>query len=100
MSMANFKDILKTSDLILVDFYADWCAPCKMMPPILKEVKSALGDQVKIIKIDVDKNPQISAAYNIRSIPTIMLFEKEKLVWSNAGVPQASSLINSIKTYI
>lgn len=95
--MAQFKDILKSNNLVLVDFYADWCAPCRMMPPILKEVKSTLGDRIKIIKIDVDKNPQISAAYNIRSIPTIILFKEGKAIWTNTGVSQANQLVGEIK---
>lgn len=96
----TFNDIINSDKPVLVDFYADWCGPCKMMPPILKEVKSSLGDQVKIIKIDSDKEVQLSQKYQIRSIPTLMIFKNGKVLWKEAGVKQASELQTILKQYI
>ena len=71
--MSKFNDIINESRPVLVDFYADWCQPCKMVSPILDEVKKAMGEKVRIIKIDVDKNPSIATKYHIRGVPTLML---------------------------
>ena len=90
--MANFNDLIKDKKPVLVDFFADWCQPCKMVAPILQDVKKDLGDQVKIIKINVDNNPSISAKYGIRSIPTLMLFKEGKLKFSQAGVVPAEEI--------
>jgi thioredoxin 1 len=98
--MSNFSQIINDKTPVLVDFYADWCAPCKMMPPILKEVKNKLGDKIRIIKIDTDKNPAISQKYRIRSIPTMILFKNGKNVWQTSGVLQASQLIETLNYYL
>lgn len=90
--MAQFKDIINENKPVLVDFYADWCHPCKMVTPILQNVKMDLGDQVKIIKINVDNNPEISAKYGIRSIPTLMLFKNGQLKFNQAGVLPAEEI--------
>jgi len=94
--MSKFSQIINDSTPVLVDFYADWCQPCKIMAPQLKQLKSEMGESVKIIKIDVDKNPQISAVYNIRSVPTLMLFKQGQIKWSGAGVIPASQIKNII----
>lgn len=88
----TFGEILRTEDLVLVDFTATWCGPCKMMAPILDELKSDVGSKVLILKIDVDKNPQASAAYNIQGVPTLILFKKGKIVWRQSGVIPANEL--------
>jgi len=88
----TFGEILRTEELVLVDFTATWCGPCKMMAPILDELKSAVGSKVLILKIDVDKNPQVSAAYNIQGVPTLILFKKGKIVWRQSGVIPANEL--------
>jgi thioredoxin 1 len=98
--MSNFSQIINDKTPVLVDFYADWCAPCKMMPPILKEVKNKLGDKIRIIKIDTDKNPAISQKYRIRSIPTMILFKNGENVWQTSGVLQASQLIETLNYYL
>jgi len=98
--MANFNEIIKSDTPVLIDFYAEWCAPCRMIPPILKQVKDSMGEQLKIIKIDVDKNPHVAAAYNIQSVPTIMLFKNGKQVWRNSGVSQANQLISIVQSNI
>ena len=90
--IAKFNDIIKDNTPVLVDFYADWCQPCKMVTPILEQVKSELGDKVKIIKINVDNNQEVSAKYNIRSIPTLMLFKQGEVKWNQAGVVPAEQI--------
>ncbi|HHC79217.1 MAG TPA: thioredoxin [Flavobacteriia bacterium] len=97
--MATFNDLIKQNTLVLVDFKADWCGPCKMMAPILKEVKHQLKDSVKIIKIDVDKNPSVAATYQVRGVPTLILFKKGKQVWRQSGVLQASQLVQIINSH-
>lgn len=94
----KFDDIIQSNETVLVDFFATWCGPCKMVPPILSDVKQRLGDQVKIIKIDVDKNPQISQRFQIQSIPTIMIFKKGEMVWRKSGVVPAHELEKLLKT--
>ena len=96
----NFQEIINDNKPVLVDFYADWCQPCKMVAPILKQVKDQLGDQVKIIKINVDTNQSVSAKYNIRSIPTLLLFKSGKIVWNKVGVASASEIIKNINEII
>lgn len=90
--MAQFKDIINENKPVLIDFYADWCQPCKMVTPILQNVKKELGDKVKIIKINVDSNPEISAKYGIKSIPTLMLFKNGQLRYNQAGVLPAEEI--------
>jgi len=96
--MAKFSELIKSHPKVLVDFSADWCGPCKMLKPILKQVKDALGDEVKIIKIDTDKNQALSAKYQIRGVPTLLLFKNGKQVWRQSGVVPAQQLINIIKS--
>ena len=95
--MANFKDTVSGVKPVLVDFYAEWCGPCKMMPPILDQVKEELGDEVKIIKIDVDKNKALADAYAVRGVPTLMIFKNGKLTWRESGVRQANELVGLLK---
>ncbi|MDY6799861.1 MAG: thioredoxin [Bacteroidota bacterium] len=94
--MSKFNDIINDNRPVLVDFYADWCQPCKMVSPILSEVKKSMGDKVRIIKIDVDKNPSIASKYNIRGVPTLMLFKNGQLKFNQAGVIPAEQIKNLI----
>ena len=90
--MAKFNQIINDKTPVLVDFYADWCQPCKMMSPVLKQLKDDMGEQLRIIKIDVDKHAQLSAVYNIRSVPTLMLFKEGNVAWTGKGVVPAHQL--------
>jgi len=94
---ANFNELINSETPILVDFYADWCQPCKAMKPILEEVKSQLEDNVRIIKINVDTNEKLANEYQIRSIPTLMIFKNQQELWKYSGVLDASSLVEIIK---
>lgn len=97
--MENFNSIINSDKPVLVDFFAEWCGPCKMMAPILSEVKQQLGEKAVIIKIDVDKNPNAAAMYQIRSVPTLMLFKKGQTLWKQAGVVQKNELIQLLNSH-
>ncbi|MEM9001675.1 MAG: thioredoxin [Bacteroidota bacterium] len=95
--MASFNDIIAGEKLVLIDFYATWCGPCKTMGPILKQVKDHVGDAAKIIKIDVDKNQDLVAKYQVRGVPTLLIFKNGKQIWRQSGVIQAHELGNRLK---
>jgi thioredoxin 1 len=88
----SFSDIIQGSKPVLVDFSAEWCGPCKMMPPILKEVKDKLGDKVTILKMDIDRNPAVATAYQIQSVPTLIVFRDGQIRWRQSGVVRAEQL--------
>lgn len=90
--MEQFNTIINGGTPVLVDFFATWCGPCKMMGPILQQLKSELGESIRIIKIDVDKNPAIAQHYQVRSVPTLKIFQNGQVKWSGSGVMQADQL--------
>lgn len=98
--MSSFNDIINSEKPVLVDFFAEWCGPCKTMAPILSKVKSNLGDQASIIKVDVDKNPAAAQAYQVRGVPTLILFKKGQILWKDSGVINEQQLTNVIKQYL
>lgn len=87
-----FGDLIKGHKPVLVDFSAEWCGPCKAMPPILKEVKAKLGDTITILKLDIDRNPSVASAYQIQSVPTLMVFRDGQVKWRQSGVMQAEQI--------
>ena len=93
---SSFQDIIQSSVPVLVDFYADWCAPCRAQAPILKQVKDELGQGVKIVKIDVDKNPALATKYQIRSIPALLIFRDGQLSWRHNGVASKPELTQQL----
>jgi thioredoxin 1 len=96
----TFGSIIKGDKPVLVDFFATWCGPCKMMPPILEQVHNQLGDQVRIIKIDVDKNQQLASQLSVSSVPTLAIFKNGEIKWRQPGVQQAGALVNLLKQHI
>ncbi|MQP25816.1 thioredoxin [Flavobacterium sp. LMO8] len=97
---AKFKEIINSNQLILVDFYADWCGPCKMMSPILQEVKGIIKDDVKIIKINVDQHQDLASHFMVRGVPTLMLFKSGKMLWRQSGVLSANDLKAIVNNYL
>ncbi|WP_417856851.1 thioredoxin [Xanthomarina gelatinilytica] len=96
--MSQFSELIHQEKPVLIDFFAEWCGPCKMMSPILKQVKDSLGDSVSILKVDVDKNQSIAAKYQVRGVPTLILFKQGKQLWRQSGVVQKEELINIINS--
>ncbi|MDE3253549.1 MAG: thioredoxin [Bacteroidota bacterium] len=90
--MGNFAAVLEKEKLVLVDFFAEWCGPCKMMAPVLKDLKTKIGEKATILKLDVDKNPQAASVYQIQGVPTLILFKEGKMVWRQSGVVSAQQL--------
>ena len=97
--MSKFKELINSDIPVLVDFYAEWCGPCKTMSPILAEVAKQVKGNAKIIKIDVDKNQQAASVYQVRGVPTLILFKNGKQVWKQSGVLPANELISLINQH-
>lgn len=95
----NFNQLIESETPVLVDFFAEWCAPCKMQAPILAEIAPLLHNKARIIKIDVDKNQAIAMRYGIQSVPTLVLFKKGQAVWHQSGVAQKAQLLSLIGQY-
>lgn len=97
--MEKFDDIIKSEKPVLVDFFATWCGPCKMMHPILEELHQKVGEKARILTVDVDKNEQLAALYNVRSVPTLIIFQNGEVKWREAGVHQVAQLEAELEKY-
>lgn len=96
---SSFSKIIDSETPVLVDFYADWCGPCKMLAPILKQVKDEMGQSIKIVKIDVDKNQAIASKYQVRGVPTMLLFKNGKQLWRQSGVLQKNAIVQIVRSH-
>ncbi|HSR59100.1 MAG TPA: thioredoxin [Robiginitalea sp.] len=97
---ASFSRLIDSDTPVLVDFFADWCAPCKTLAPILRQVKAQLGDRLKIIKIDVDRNTAIAGTYQVRGVPTLILFKGGQAVWRQSGALPAEAILQAVRPHL
>lgn len=97
--MEKFDDIIKSEKPVLVDFFATWCGPCKMMHPVLDELHDKIGDKARIIKIDIDKNEELAALYNVRSVPTFIIFKNGEMKWRSSGAQPGANLEQELAKY-
>lgn len=97
--MEKFDDIIKSEKPVLVDFFATWCGPCKMMHPVLDELHDKIGDKARIIKIDIDKNEELAALYNVRSVPTFIIFKNGEIKWRSSGAQSGANLEQELAKY-
>ena len=97
MAQKSFKDLIDSEKPVLIDFYADWCGPCRMLSPMIEEIKKEMGDKVTIVKVDVDRNQQLASALGIMSIPTVMIFQSGEAKWRAAGVQPKQVMIQQLE---
>ena len=100
MANISFDELIQSDKPVLVDFSAEWCGPCQMMAPILSELKGRMGDEAKIVKVDVDRNRQLAMDYRIQGVPTLMVFQKGEVKWRQSGVVQVTPLEHVLRQYI
>lgn len=98
--MSSFQQIIEDSKPVLIDFFAELCGPCKMIPPILNQLKANMGSSLRILKIDVDKNPDVASKYQVRGVPTLLLMRSGKILWKQSGVLQAGELQQVIEHHL
>ncbi|MFD2909273.1 thioredoxin [Flavobacterium ardleyense] len=97
---AKFNEIIQSNQLVLIDFFADWCGPCKMMSPVLQEVKGILKDDLKIIKINVDQHQDLATEFMVRGVPTLLLFKSGKMLWRQSGVLSVKDLVSTVQSHM
>jgi len=97
--MEKFNEIINSNQLTLVDFFATWCGPCQMMHPVLEDLKRQMGDSLRIIKIDVDKNQPVAQSFNVRSVPTLVLFRGGNVLWRQSGAMSLGDLLTVVRSY-
>lgn len=97
--MASFKELIQSEKPVLIDFYADWCQPCKVLSPIVKQVKERMGDQVSVLKIDVDRNPKLAQNLSIQGVPTLMIYRRGEQKWRQSGVLSAEAIIQQLQYF-
>jgi len=97
--MADFREIVASEKPVLIDFFTEWCGPCKTLVPILKKVAKEMGDEARIIKIDVDKNPILAQKLNVRTVPTLVIYKEESLLWRQSGVVPKAQLIKALRAF-
>ena len=100
MAASSFQDIINSETPVLIDFWADWCQPCHMLAPIIKELKNDLGDRLRVVKIDTEKHPKLSQKFNIKGIPTMILFKEGKLLWRQSGVLPKEEIRRQIEGFL
>lgn len=98
--MEKFEDVINSSTPVLVDFFATWCGPCQMMHPILEELHGMMDGKARIIKVDIDKNQELAQKYQVRSVPTLMVFKNGQMEWRQSGVTQADTLAQVLNQYV
>lgn len=96
----SFQELISSEVPLLIDFYADWCGPCKVLSPIIQDIKNDLGEQIKVVKIDVDANQSLSTNLDVMSIPTIMIYKKGELLWRAAGVQTKQAILKQLQAHI
>lgn len=99
LRMASFKELIQSEKPVLIDFYADWCQPCKVLSPIVKQVKERMGDKVSVLKIDVDRNPKLAQNLSIQGVPTLMIYRKGEQKWRQSGVLSAEAIIQQLEYF-
>ncbi|MEQ9263087.1 MAG: thioredoxin [Owenweeksia sp.] len=97
--MASFSELIRSEKPVLVDFFAEWCGPCKTLAPIIKEVKAKAGSNARVLKIDIDKNPQLARQLNIQGVPTLMIYKSGEMKWRQSGVLSAQSILQTLQSY-
>lgn len=96
----TFSELINSDQAVLVDFFATWCGPCQMMQPILQETAQQLGELIKVIKVDVDKNPLAASKFQVRGVPTLILFQKGRVLWRQSGVVPAHQLVKVVQDHV
>lgn len=98
--METFDDVISGAHPVLVDFFATWCQPCRMMHPVLEQVKAVLGDRLRIIKVDVDRHGQVAARYGVQAVPTLMLFSEGQVLWRSSGAMDKAALLSALEPFL